>query len=1825
MTDLSKASNDELMRPTYNSLRKAGLSHQGALVMAGEIGRENGYRKDLIFGTHSDPANQATNTGLISWQGPRKTALEKQLTDKGLMKDGKMQQSEATLDAQAEFLVGEMKSQNKQLFSYLSGDKVDPQKGMDMVGRDFIRWRIDDPKYHDNGIKNRNYYYSKASALVNEGDYASAASGGVPPLPGQEQNPGGVPTSLPPPTEIHPGAIPDFDVQTPQVPIGKTNQLAENLMGPIDFDSHLSKIQTVDPNFIAEQGGLIDGYRQRYKEVLEQNKKTADMLANNYKIANDAIKAMPDLNITKPLPDYDFTQADIANNNAHRQRIDDTKGWFMNVIDNIHPENNYEKLREAIGRGAGAGRAQLESNLRDYLTRQSENSWYGKLGAIVPEYQRAAQQSFITAAWSLNGTGELKLFAPDKDFNAYDYITEQQNKKRDLGLQHFDEESLNRVMNSRSKAEFDHEYGLGLQKQDDVKTYGQSSLGNLGGEISKFGTDPLSLVATAVTGGAAEAAVGAAAAKAAITGWKLTAATAATGVTADALSYAGLQVASGAEYTSHDVFMDMVMGGAFSAAGRGIGKGIKAARTATKAAEQAEREVKVLNKSVEQQVRNEMPDATNSEVRAETQRRLNDINAVDNSPSAMNLSSSDRSSWSAEDTAKYNKVMREHNLNKENIAKNAERAQARKAKETTEKMQRADEELAQRNEELRKATPGYSQIVEKADGTFDIDPSLQSKLTPPQVAENVRRAVNEVNTEFTAKPHTQQAAEALRTMRGMDETAPRSIAKPTEHRFKSEPVNSGIKEKTGAQSLRIKWSEAWQDVAYRSSFTAKKVSKGAAKALKESAEKATKKVGTVADEVVDKITHDRDLMTALNTEMRKRIDEFPEKLTKENAGEFGKVTKSRNGNSRFDVDFDKIWSKKDVEKFVFDYYKNKPEVKVTPEVRKTKLEALREKLKNNVVDGEQVRIAMKRPEKPSVAEKAKDTTPEYLKDLDESKDFKEETLSEIYKRNGISEKYHFEDPEKAFQAQILENKAIKQAAKVESTKTAQRIKVHTERMNKFAKTFAGAEKLIAPVVDLMGSTSSVVRRLAYAFENPIGATINRTAPMVKMQVFNKMMNGVEAAYSTARRSFVENFTNKNRLGDLLGIDAKNQFEDAFYKYYNTPVANRASNPHHEIFQDYAKKVADLFDMDRELRKRYNLEGADLLGDTRNDMYLPSRIDTKKLQSLSPEARDAYMKTLAKSIAENEPSITPYEAEKISMSILERASAIRAQGGNVTGSLHGNSAWRFVEEALNDKNIKISDAERVMLIDKVSRSMENMRKSKAKRNVFDVVETPDGNFTLGDVMVKDVLSMARQRAQETSGWVGLRDNLGFRNTQDIEMFKLVMQKNGATAANIENANMMFAEMLGQNFGNKQPGSGGRVFMSIARTLMLQKSGFAQVMEYGNVILSLGVVDGFKVVAKSFGMANEAKKLARTGKTKNHLMKTVYKEGFSHVDEIYNPLSFINVDRFVEEVPVMTPSEVSKMAKLAAGTELTANRLEDLTNRMSGMKYFLAGQTAATMDTVIKRAYTKFKAGKLSEDIDLVNAGFSPEVMQKMEQSGAFVTNERGKLVDINTNYAGKASEEFLISARRFTDQTIQATHIGERGRWFHEGSWRLAMMMRSYTIAGLFKQTGRRLSMYGPMKTLFHTLGWATFNAPIYASRVMFTAMMMADEEKSEKYLENNLAGYKMFTGGLSYTGTTSIGGDITNLLMAVANPDMSNYKLGGSGAVTQMFPALGPPTMVLNAVDAVASNTRAVVAGEEPKADASGKVGKLVPLANTPPGQLLMYSLNQFSDAIDHD
>ena len=163
------------MAMVLQALKNAGLSDNQARILGAEIGRENSFQDKYLWGYHDDPKNGKDNIGIISWQGSRGKGVERALKEAGLIQNGKIVKGQASLDVMAKYLVNEIRTNptyaaTRKLF--LDNPNVDYKTGAQVLGRNFIGWRYDDPEYAG-GHRNRDKFYTQLGGVVPAGGEAT--------------------------------------------------------------------------------------------------------------------------------------------------------------------------------------------------------------------------------------------------------------------------------------------------------------------------------------------------------------------------------------------------------------------------------------------------------------------------------------------------------------------------------------------------------------------------------------------------------------------------------------------------------------------------------------------------------------------------------------------------------------------------------------------------------------------------------------------------------------------------------------------------------------------------------------------------------------------------------------------------------------------------------------------------------------------------------------------------------------------------------------------------------------------------------------------------------------------------------------------------------------------------------------------------------------------------------------------------------------------------------------------------------------------------------------------------------------------------------------------------------------------------------------------------------------------------------------------------------------------------------------------------------------------------------------------------------------------
>lgn len=131
----------------YKAYRNAGLSHNQALAITAEVGRENSFQSSVLFASHTDPAGRLgggtiRNVGMLSWNQGRDIQALNYLARAGVINNGRMIPSQENLNAQAAFSVAEMRSPRyaNRLRTFWSNPNASPEAFAPEIGKNYIGW-----------------------------------------------------------------------------------------------------------------------------------------------------------------------------------------------------------------------------------------------------------------------------------------------------------------------------------------------------------------------------------------------------------------------------------------------------------------------------------------------------------------------------------------------------------------------------------------------------------------------------------------------------------------------------------------------------------------------------------------------------------------------------------------------------------------------------------------------------------------------------------------------------------------------------------------------------------------------------------------------------------------------------------------------------------------------------------------------------------------------------------------------------------------------------------------------------------------------------------------------------------------------------------------------------------------------------------------------------------------------------------------------------------------------------------------------------------------------------------------------------------------------------------------------------------------------------------------------------------------------------------------------------------------------------------------------------------------------------------------------------
>lgn len=152
--------------------RALGWTDNAIAAMVGNVGRENGFNPQYIYGPHDDPKTRATNFGIISWTGPRLKDVQSYLKSAGMLQaNGSARKNTESVKAMVKFVNAELDKQGGN--SSLMRDPAATTQQISKMLYSYIRYAMapyntPDPKNKFHVAKNNQWAASaKLSQIIN--------------------------------------------------------------------------------------------------------------------------------------------------------------------------------------------------------------------------------------------------------------------------------------------------------------------------------------------------------------------------------------------------------------------------------------------------------------------------------------------------------------------------------------------------------------------------------------------------------------------------------------------------------------------------------------------------------------------------------------------------------------------------------------------------------------------------------------------------------------------------------------------------------------------------------------------------------------------------------------------------------------------------------------------------------------------------------------------------------------------------------------------------------------------------------------------------------------------------------------------------------------------------------------------------------------------------------------------------------------------------------------------------------------------------------------------------------------------------------------------------------------------------------------------------------------------------------------------------------------------------------------------------------------------------------------------------------------------------
>lgn len=497
--------------------------------------------------------------------------------------------------------------------------------------------------------------------------------------------------------------------------------------------------------------------------------------------------------------------------------------------------------------------------------------------------------------------------------------------------------------------------------------------------------------------------------------------------------------------------------------------------------------------------------------------------------------------------------------------------------------------------------------------------------------------------------------------------------------------------------------------------------------------------------------------------------------------------------------------------------------------------------------------------------------------------------------------------------------------------------------------------------------------------------------------------------------------------------------------------------------------------------------------------------------------------------------------------------VRNRAGGDYGSAVGGSgqgAASQVEEALRGMNLpEDTIAEHMKRFEKGG---ANFTKGRIELDLNKVYTTSTGDFRLLDIFETNQIELLRSQAGRASGEVALT-KFGVQGKPGLKLLRdaLAYGEDGKRAGVHEKEafDQMAAEFMNEPFGTNT-GKFMERAMAANTLVRLGGIGFNQLAESINGIFHVGAARTMASVGAIPRMRQEIKDLVAGKHVDNPFLTSIEHAGGAEfgTDAYKTVLPFDSPDHAYPTYGQDTLTVTDRL--LRGGGYLQA--------KLSGWKMIHSAQQRGFAEQIVKKLARYVNEG--TSDVALRQFGITPDVQAALKKDLHNVTtfDAQGNPLNFDaTKITDPAIREQVIQAVwRGTQQIIQGTFIGERGKWAHDGWMKLLTQFRGFGITSMEKQWGRQRNDRGGAAAFGIMVGSMTIAAPIYMARVYASSIGRPDQQA---YIDERLTPDGVARATLNYIALSGMAGDFLDLGTTLLPEELGVKPTGGRVGVESDF------------------------------------------------------------------